>query len=435
MTEKITPEQERADVTDMLTEAAAALVSSTYPAPQSDSIIQGLTEAYGVDAEVVLLPTLVLSQTHRTTTPQMRVVNSSYRFDQMVEAQSIMAQARDSKQNPHDVAEGLRNIVKKKPIYPSWLRVLGYAISALGFGAAFRIDIPGLIGVTIMGLIIGTMVLNMSKIPRFNALLPLVATFAAGIMVAGASLALDKPDPVRLVAIPVLVLLPGATLTSAIIELVSGYMISGASRLVYAVMILGAMAFGGAMALTASGIGGNRLEDVTATMTPAWVAWAGAIIYGLGTFLYFCTPLHLWIPSLFVMILSFGISVIAQPSLGTPIAAGIATAVGLIAAWAINARLGGGPGDLAIFLPTFWLIVPGSTGFVAMTGALESAKDLSDVAAGAGLTFFAMAIGMMIATAVYPLLTRIAPDTKLIVKRGAGLITSIPLGLSSKDEK
>jgi uncharacterized membrane protein YjjP (DUF1212 family) len=435
MTENPTTEQERADLTDMLTEAAAALVSSTYPAPQSDQIIHGLTQAYNVDAEVVILPTLVLSQTHRTTTPQMRVVNSSYRFDQMFEAQNVMAQARHSQHNPHDIAEGLRNIALKKPIYPGWLRVLGYALSALGFGAAFRIDLPGLIGVTVMGLIIGTMVLNLSKIPRFNALLPLLATFAAGLMVAGASLILDKPDPVRLVAIPVLVLLPGAALTSAIIELVSGYMVSGSSRLVFAVMILGAMAFGGALAITASGISGSRLEDVTATMTPAWVAWVGAAIYGIGTFLYFCTPLHMWIPSLSVMILSFAISVLAQPSLGTPLAAGIATAVGLIAAWGINARLGGGPGDLAIFLPTFWLIVPGSTGFVAMTGAIESAKDLSDVAAGAGLTFFSMAIGMMVATAVFPLLTKIAPDTKLIMKRGAGLITNIPLVRQTKGGK
>ena len=66
MTETVAPEPNRANVTDMLTEAAAALVSSTYPAPQSDSIIHGLTTAYAVDAEVVLLPTLVLSQTHHS---------------------------------------------------------------------------------------------------------------------------------------------------------------------------------------------------------------------------------------------------------------------------------------------------------------------------------------------------------------------------------
>ncbi|MEG0299331.1 MAG: threonine/serine exporter family protein, partial [Aurantimicrobium sp.] len=313
-------------------------------------------------------------------------------------------------------------IATKKPIYPSWLRVIGYALSALGFGAAFRLDLPALLAVTVLGLIVGMMVLTLSRSPRFAALLPLMATFVAGLMIAGLSIFLDKPDPVRMVAMLIVVLLPGATLTSGIIELVSGYMISGASRLMYALMILGSMAFGGALAIAVSGIPATRLEDVTATLTPVWVAWAGAALYGIGTFLYFCTPVRLWLPSLFVMMVSFGISVLAVPSLGVALSAGIATAVGLITSWAINARLGGGPGDLAIFLPTFWLIVPGSTGFIAITGELESAKNLSDVANTAAMTFFAMAIGMMLATAVYPLLSKIAPDTKLIMRNGAGLI-------------
>ena len=92
---------------------------------------------------------------------------------------------------------------------------------------------------------------------------------------------------------------------------------------------------------TVSGIPATRLEDVTATLTPVWVAWAGAALYGIGTFLYFCTPVRLWLPSLFVMMVSFGISVLAVPSLGVALSAGIATAVGLITSWAINARLGG----------------------------------------------------------------------------------------------
>lgn len=412
----------RPDVTDMLTEAAAAMVSSTYPAPQAEEVLRGLADAYEADAEIVLLPTLVLTETHKHGVPQLRVVKTSYRFDQMTQVQSVLAQARHNKDNAHDVAESLRAISHKKPIYPSWLRIVGYSLSALGFGAAFRLDVPALAAVTIMGLLIGVLVLNLSRSTRFAALLPLMATFIAGIMVAGMALFLDRPDPVRMVAMLIVVLLPGATLTSGIIELVSGYMVSGASRLMYALMILGSMAFGGALAIAVSGIPSTRLVDVTATLTPQWVAWAGAAIYGVGTFLYFCTPLRLWLPSLFVMMLSFAISVLAVPSLGVPLSAGIATALGLITSWAINARLGGGPGDLAIFLPTFWLIVPGSTGFVALTGELESAKNLSDVANTAVLTFFAMAIGMMLATAVYPLLSKIAPDTKLIMRNGAGLI-------------
>ena len=422
MTEQTPAPATRSDVTDMLTEAAAAMVSSTYPAPQAEEVLRGLAAAYDADAEIVLLPTLVLTETKRHGIPQIRTVKTSYRFDQMTQVQSVLAQARHNKEDAHDVAESLRAIATKKPIYPSWLRVIGYALSALGFGAAFRLDLPALLVVTVLGLIVGMMVLTLSRSPRFAALLPLMATFVAGLMIAGLSIFLDKPDPVRMVAMLIVVLLPGATLTSGIIELVSGYMISGASRLMYALMILGSMAFGGALAIAVSGIPATRLEDVTATLTPVWVAWAGAALYGIGTFLYFCTPVRLWLPSLFVMMVSFGISVLAVPSLGVALSAGIATAVGLITSWAINARLGGGPGDLAIFLPTFWLIVLGSTGFIAITGELESAKNLSDVANTAALTFFAMAIGMMLATAVYPLLSKIAPDTKLIMRNGAGLI-------------
>ncbi|MEG0363841.1 MAG: threonine/serine exporter family protein [Aurantimicrobium sp.] len=422
MTEQVPVSATRPDVTDMLTEAAAAMVSSTYPAPQAEEVLRGLAAAYDADAEIVLLPTLVLTETKRHGIPQIRTVKTSYRFDQMTQVQSVLAQARHNKEDAHDVAESLRAIATKKPIYPSWLRVIGYALSALGFGAAFRLDLPALLAVTVLGLIVGMMVLTLSRSPRFAALLPLMATFVAGLMIAGLSIFLDKPDPVRMVAMLIVVLLPGATLTSGIIELVSGYMISGASRLMYALMILGSMAFGGALAIAVSGIPATRLEDVTATLTPVWVAWAGAALYGIGTFLYFCTPVRLWLPSLFVMMVSFGISVLAVPSLGVALSAGIATAVGLITSWAINARLGGGPGDLAIFLPTFWLIVPGSTGFIAITGELESAKNLSDVANTAAMTFFAMAIGMMLATAVYPLLSKIAPDTKLIMRNGAGLI-------------
>ena len=410
------------DVTEMLTEAAAAMVSSTYPAPQAEEALRDLAEAYGAEAEIVLLPTLVLTETHKHAVPQLRVVKNSYRFDQMTAVQSVLAHARHNKDDAHDVAESLRAIANKKPIYPAWLRVVGYGLSALGFGAAFRIDLPALAAVTLFGLLIGILVLNLSRSARFASLLPLIATFVAGLMVAGIANFLDKPDPVRMVAMLTVVLLPGATLTSGIIELVSGYMVSGSSRLMYALMILGSMAFGGALAIAASGIPSSRLEIITATQTPEWVAWAGAAVYGVGTFLYFCTPVRLWLPSLFVMMLSFAISVLAAPSFGIPLSAGLATALGLITSWAINARLGGGPGDLAIFLPTFWLIVPGSTGFVAMTGELESAKNLSDVANTAMLTFFSMAIGMMLATAVYPLLTKITPNAKLIMRNGAGLL-------------
>lgn len=394
----------------MLAESAAALVRSTYPAPQADAVITRLARAYGASPEVVLLPTMVLSQSGVDASPRLQVVNSSYRFDQMVQAQEIIAEATRTPTNPAQVASDLRALKSQPPLFGPSIRLLGYGLSSLGYGAVFRLDVPALIGAFAIGIVVGAIVLALGRTPRYAALLPLIATFASGVMVASAALLLDRPDPVRLIALPVLILLPGAMITSAIIELVSGYMLSGASRLMYSVMILATIAFGGAIAILASGLPGSRLEDVTSTMTPEWIAWLGVAVYGLGTFLYFCTPLRLWLPTLVIMLVSFAISVFTLPLFGAPLSSGIATAVGLIASWAVNARFGGGPGELALFLPTFWLIVPGTTGFVAMTGAIVSADDLSNVASAAALTFFSMAVGIMVASALYPLLAKIAPS-------------------------
>ena len=108
MTEQTPAPATRSDVTDMLTEAAAAMVSSTYPAPQAEEVLRGLAAAYDADAEIVLLPTLVLTETKRHGIPQIRTVKTSYRFDQMTQVQSVLAQARHNKEDAHDVAESLQ---------------------------------------------------------------------------------------------------------------------------------------------------------------------------------------------------------------------------------------------------------------------------------------------------------------------------------------
>ena len=99
---------DRAAVTDMLAEASAALVRSTYPAPQADEIIGRLAKHYNAEPEVALLPTMVLSQATPEAAPRMQVVKSSYRFDQMVAAQSVISQASTSTLDPAQVADSLR---------------------------------------------------------------------------------------------------------------------------------------------------------------------------------------------------------------------------------------------------------------------------------------------------------------------------------------
>ena len=413
----------------MMGAVAAALVASDYPDPQAEAVLADVAHAYGAEVDIALLPTMVLSQSRSTGYTRLRSIRASYRFDQMVAAQAVIAQAVHNTPAPADVTAGIEAVRTLKPSFPAWLRVVGYALSSLGFAACFQMDLAALIAATVLGAVVGVLVLNGSRLPQLAALLPFLATLLSGILVAALALATNSLEPVRLVAMPVVVLLPGAVLTSGLIELASGYMVSGTSRLMYALMILGTMAFGFAVAMALMGMASGRLEDLTGTRTPLWVAWLGAALFGVGTFLYFCTPIKLWLPSLVVCVVSFVISMAIPTGMGAALMAGVATFVGLVLAWVFNARIGGGPGALAIFLPTFWLIVPGSALFVLFTGDIESAKVLSSVGPQAILSFLSMAIGMMLATATFPLIARITPNLTGMLKRG---LDFLPTHLSAR---
>lgn len=422
MTESNETTHSEGDVSVMMASVAASLVASNYPAPQADEVLRRLAQRYNTPTAVELLPTMVLSQSVTDGYSQFQKININLRFDQIVAAQNVIAQAQHNAPPPADVTEALEAVRHMKPRFPHWLRVLGYALSSLGFAACFQMDPYALLVAAVMGALVGTLVLWASRRANLAALMPFIATLLTGLTVAGLALITGSPDPVRLVAMPVVVLLPGAVLTSGLIELVSGYMVSGVSRLGYAIMILGTMAFGFAVAIQLSGLPGNRLEDVTAQLTPSWVSWVGAAIFAVGTFLYFCTPLHLWMPSLAVIMVSWSIAVTVPSGMGAALAAGVATFAGLVLAWVFNARLGGGPGALVLFLPTFWLIVPGSALFVVFTGSIESVSALTALGGQAALSFLAMAIGMMAASALLPSISRITPDLSDALKRGLSFL-------------
>ena len=59
--------------------------------------------------------------------------------------------------------------------------------------------------------------------------------------------------------------------------------------------------------------------------------------------------------------------------------------------------------SLALFLPVFWLLVPGSVGFVALTGAAYRNHTLASLGIQTGVAILAMAIGVMVASLVTPI--------------------------------
>ncbi len=395
------------DVAHLLVETGVSLGRCSYPAPQSEELVAQVAAAFHSTAEVAVLPTLVIAEDRRLRTVAMERIGSAFRFDQIAAVQRAINRARFGKVGVGTALQELRAVPFEQPAHPTWLRIVGYALCAVGFALYLRLSLPAVVAALGLGVLVGAALIATSRSPHLTALMPVLATFCCALVVTVGAGALGVPVPVRLAAVPVLMLLPGAVLTAAVVELVSGDMISGASRMIYAVMILVAMAVSFSLAVQVADVAGTHLIDLTEHDAPVWALWLGIGLFAVGTPLYMCTPRAFWVPGILVVYGACLVQALASQVVSSSLAAGVATALALLVSWGYNYRQGGGPAALLVYLPAFWLMVPGSAGFVAVTGIMDSDSALASLGKQTGLTIISMAIGMMVAVLAAPMLVKV----------------------------
>ena len=79
--------------------------------------------------------------------------------------------------------------------------------------------------------------------------------------------------------------IPGGLLTTAVIELATGQMISGASRLVYGTLQLVLLSLGIIAGLQLVGIPAVTFAETETTVIGAIAPWLGVLIFGIGVLL------------------------------------------------------------------------------------------------------------------------------------------------------
>ncbi len=386
---------------DLLAEAAVALGRASYPTTLGRGLLEGLAEANDFDVDFVVLPNTVVVEDRATGTVAMRDIPGAFRFDQIRDVEVAIADATRHAGDPAASARAIAAVDRQAPLFPPWLRVAGYALAAVGFAAYLRMTPTFYIAAAVLGLIVGAVMVATADRQRITSLLPVALTFGVAFVVVMGAWILDLPDPVRLAAVPVLVLLPGATLTAAIVELVGGDMVSGSSRLLYALMQLIAMSFAFLLAITLVSRADVPLTDYR-TAGAVWLAPVGVLLFSVGILLFLCMPWGYWPQAIGVVFAAFIAQSASQQLIPAFLAAGLAAAVALVASWAFDRRHGSGPMAMALFIPAFWMIVPGSMGFVALAGVLARDANLGDLGVDALLTFLAMSIGIMLASLIYP---------------------------------
>jgi uncharacterized membrane protein YjjP (DUF1212 family)/uncharacterized membrane protein YjjB (DUF3815 family) len=348
----------------------AAMASANYPVTMVQGAMYAMSQAYGLDAQLLALPNYV--QVGSETGEGLYIANPDFdvRYDQSFQLAKLVARAPSGSMTPEEGMAELDRIRHQQRRFPVWVTILGYSVQSAGLALILQPTPWSLVGAATLGLLVGALSVLGRRIEAIGYMLPTICSFLVAFIVftfnnrwhVGA-------DSLRALAAPLATFLPGAAITLAVIELSTQHVVSGASRLVAGFMQIAQLAFGILIAAQLAGIANTDMVTAEVNRLGPWAPLLGVVIYGLGAMLYFGPPTS-FLPWMLLMLLT----AYAGQWVGNAVLGSYASGFGggltlIICALAISHRPNTPP-TVSLVIPGFWLLVPGSLGFIGVTQLL-----------------------------------------------------------------
>lgn len=378
---------------------------------------------HATSARIVVLPTalIVASQPDKWATieaiPQL---GGLMRLDQISAVYELTAKAERGAIQPRAGVAELHRIQAMRPRHGASVTVLAYAAMTIAFCLILQ---PTPIDVAIasgLGLLVGML----QAFARGRTTITVLVPVTAAALVSAVSFELVKhgiADPgLRTLIAPLVTFLPGAALTTATVELASGEMVAGASRLVSGAVTLVLLAFGIVAGVEIAGLPSEAaVMDEHANLLGWWAPWLGVLVFGLAVTAYFSAPggsLH-WI--VVVLLVAWLGQVVGERVVGADVS-GFVGALAMTPVALLVARLPGGPPSQVTFLPAFWLLVPGALGLIGVTEVIGNPAQatVADLVAPIG-SIVSIALGVLCGVSIFRGISAAAPVT---VRRMRGMI-------------
>ena len=276
-----------------------------------------------------------------------------------------------------DRIAGIRAIPRR---HPALQNIVGTGLLSMGLAVVVRCPWWAIALAFLVGLLVGAMTTFMSRVPSASAIAPFVTAFVSTLCVGTVANIFDLgPVPLFAVCAPIAVLVPGALITNALLELTATDIVTGAARLSYGIIILVFMAAGVFSGAAVTGLAinsksaaliGQGAEAVShggwEALPSLWFSWLGVAVLAAGVGLAFGAGSRLVLVSVAVMLGTYAVLSLLIPTLGTIVATGVAATLLFIAARALERLTLAIPATIS-FQPAFLLLVPGTVGLVALT--------------------------------------------------------------------
>jgi uncharacterized membrane protein YjjP (DUF1212 family) len=348
----------------------AAMAAANYPVTMVLGVMEQTARAYGLDHEFLALPNYV--QVGSPSGEGIYIANPDFnvRYDQSFPLAKLVARAPSGTVSPEEGMAELDRIRNLDKRFPVWITILGYAVQSVGLALILQPTPWSLYGAATLGLLVGGLSVIGRRIEAIGYMLPTVCAFLVALIVFTFENRWHVgTDSLRALAAPLATFLPGAAITLAVIELATHHVVSGASRLVAGFMQIAQLAFGILIAAQIAGIADANLVTTQLNRLGPWAPFIGVLVYGFGIWLNFAPPTK-FLPWMVLMLyIAYAGQWIGNAVLGS-YASGFGGGLTLIVfALAISHRPNTPP-TMSLVVPGFWLLVPGSLGFMGITQLL-----------------------------------------------------------------
>ncbi len=383
-----------------VTELGAALNAAGEPVYTVQERLTRVARAYGArSARISAFPTYMMVTMGRGEPATVELTSSlagSPRLDQIAALDRLVLTAERGAVGPVDGLRKLADIDDMRPRFGLAQSIAGYAVLTLGLCLILHPAPRDVAAAAVLGALVGVLRIMDRGQPQLQVLMPVIAAVSVAAL-AALAVKHDLTGPgLRAMVASLVVFLPGAAMTTAVLELAAGQMISGSSRLISGVMQLALLAFGIVAGIEAVGVDSSEVFLGSDELVGSWVAWLGVLVFAAGVMVANSAPARSF-PGLLVVLYAAWIGQVAGNAiLGGYVSALVGAAVMTPVAFWVS-RLPSAMPPNAAFLPGFWLLVPGALGLIGLTQVAgdADAAGTQDLVATV-VSIFAVAVGVLI---------------------------------------
>lgn len=384
----------------LLVYLGTAMVASGQPVSDVEDELAEVSATLGYpDVQIAASPTGITLNLATGSAATYESVNQALRLDQAADVRLIRYRLLQRSITVAEARDELLSLRSRPPRYPIWLANLGWIAIAAGIALILQPGWPN-VAFAVLGAAVVVALFRLGQ--RFSLIATLLPTLAAFVLACGVFAAADAgllEGPLRTLLPPLAVLLPGALIVTAMSELAAGDMVAGSARLIFGLVQLLLFTLGIVAATRLVAVPASELSNVRVDLLGWWAAPVGLILISVGIGVLESPPLRLlpWIT--LVLVLAFVAQTLGHDLGGATLGSFLGALAASLGSSLVEAVKPSLP-RLVVFLPSFWLLVPGSLGLLSTTQLIANPGGDAANAVGVFSVICAIALGLLVGAAI-----------------------------------